>query len=426
MESLKEFNCDLQLHGVYAGGVSNKMLIPVIARQSKLKGIDVLVSADVLHKDWFLHLKENIVEIENGVFSDKNSEAFFIIGTEVEDDKRIHHLIYLPSLESALELRGKVKKFGNLDCSMCGRPRLSLTAEEIAQKADEVGGVVGPAHSFTPYTGLFAHFDSVKTAYGQMSEKIFFIELGLSADTDLADTISENHGYSFLSSSDAHSPWPSRLGREFNRVKMQKPDFKSLKKALKDKDEKLITLNAGLDPREGKYHATACNQCFEQYELDQAARLKFRCQKCSGSIKRGVRDRIKMLADTPSGKHPVFRPKYLHLLPLSEIIMLALKKNNSYSKAVQNTWNLFVQKFGTEINALVDADEKELVEVNREVGKKIIAFRKGWASYIPGGGGKYGEPVIFDSQKEFEENKDLLGKKSGKQEKSGQKTLREF
>ena len=57
---MKEYNADLQMHGIYAGGVSKSMLIPVMAGQARLKGLDILVTADVLHAKWMEHLKENI------------------------------------------------------------------------------------------------------------------------------------------------------------------------------------------------------------------------------------------------------------------------------------------------------------------------------------------------------------------------------
>src|SRR3989344_4208323 len=240
---MKEYNLDLQMHGLYAGGVSKNMTIPVMAEQSKLKGLNVLVTADILHKKWFEHVKKNLEEESNGVYRDLKADCNFIVGGEIEDNKRIHHLFYLPSLESAEELREKFLGKGNLDCILCGRPKLRVTAEEFAQKVDDVGGVFGPAHSFTPYTGIYAFYDSLKNAYGEMHSKLKFIELGLSADTNMADTIKENHSYAFLSSSDAHSPWPNRIGREFNRIKMEKPDFKNLKRAIEERDEKKIVLN---------------------------------------------------------------------------------------------------------------------------------------------------------------------------------------
>ncbi len=421
---MKSYNCDLQLHGKFAAGVSKSMEIPVIAQQSKLKGLDVLVTADIFHKKWFEHVKENIVEETNGVFCDKNNNAHFIIGGEVEDNKRIHHLLYLPDLQSAVQLREKFFAFGNLDCSLCGRPKLRLSAEQIAKKVEEVGGIFGPAHSFTPYTGIYAFFDSAKEAYGQMGEKLLFIELGLSADTFFADKISENHKYVFLSSSDAHSPWPNRIGREFNRIKMNKPDYKSLVLALKNREEKMVELNVGLNPMEGKYHKTACNECFEQYSLEQAKQLNFKCIKCGSQIKRGVRDRIEMLADTKKETHPNFRPPYLHSLPLAEIIQLSTGAKNVNSQLVQSKWKDLVERFETEIKVLVDASIKEITEVDAQTAKKIDSFRKGFVHYIPGGGGKYGIPIICDNEQEFEKVKKELAEKE--KSKKGQKTLQEF
>ena len=424
---MKEYNLDLQMHGRYAGGVSKNMLIPVMAEQTKLKGLDVLVTADILHKKWFEHVKKNLEEESNGVYRDLKGNCNFIVGGEIEDSKRIHHLFYLPSLEAAQELREKFKGKGNLDCILCGRPKLRVTAEEFAQSVSDAGGIFGPAHSFTPYTGIYAFFDSLKDAYGEMHSKLNFIELGLSADTNSADRIKENHSYTFLSSSDAHSPWPHRIGREFNRIKMAKPDFKSLKKAIEQKDEKLITLNVGLNPKEGKYHCTACNSCFSKYSLEQAEQLKWKCLKCTGQIKRGARDRIEILANVEEGTHPSFRPKYVHSLPLAEIIRQAVQTKGINTRAVQSKWKDFIERFGNEIFVLVDATESELNEVDKSIAQKIIAFRKELVLYIPGGGGDYGKPIICSSKEEMEKKKiELKNELAGISDISNQKTLGQF
>ncbi|MCR4369111.1 MAG: endonuclease Q family protein, partial [archaeon] len=258
-------------------------------------------------------------------------------------------------------------------------------------------------------------------------EKLLFVELGLSADTNFADLISQNHNYAFLSSSDAHSPWPNRMGREFNRIKMEKPDFKSLKIALAEREEKMVTLNAGLDPREGKYHCTACNSCFAKYAITQAEALKWKCIKCQGQIKRGVRDRIEMLADTKTGAHPKFRPTYMHLLPLAEIIQCATGAKGVNTITVQSKWRDFVDKFGSEIKVLVDAKEEELREADGVAGEYIIAFRKGLVHYIPGGGGDYGKPIVCLSEEEFAKKGIELKKELAcGSEASDQKTLGQF
>lgn len=427
-EALKEYSCDLHFHGLYAGGVSDKMLIPVIAEQAKAKGLELVCTGDIQHAKWIEHVRESILEEENGVFTDNESNANFIISTEVETNDRVHSLAYFPDFQAAEQFREKIRKFGSLDCTMCGRPKLRLKPEQVAEIAFDLGAIIGPSHAFTPYTGMYAHYDSVEAAYGGQAKKIDFIELGLSADTYFADLIGKNHNYTFLSSSDAHSPWPHRLGREFNRIKLAKPDFKSLKRALHEREERLVTLNAGLDPREGKYHCSACNSCYAKYSPEDSKRMEWRCPKCGGSIKKGVRDRIMELADHKNEIHPSFRPDYVHILPLAEIIQLSLGLANPASEKVQEKWRQFVQALGNEIKVLLEAKPEELFAVDKKIAEYVLAFRNGWVLYVPGGGGNYGKPIICLSEKEFElkkigmkEELGCEGRKSG-----GQKILSEF
>lgn len=313
---MREFNCDLHFHGPYSVGVSKNMVIPVIAEQSKLKGLNVCGTADLLQAKWMKHLKENIIETGNGIFTDRKEQVNFIPQVEVQCNKRIHHLIFLQDFASAENLKKSFEGKAIFDSWGCGRPVIRLSPEEIAEKVKDAGGIMGPAHAFTPYFSVYAHFDSVKEAYGAMGKEIHFIELGLSADTYLADLIPENREFQFLTNSDSHSPWPYRIGREFTKIEMKEPSFKELEKALKQKDEAKIKLNVGLDPREGKYHLTACNACYAKFSMKDAKKFNWRCPECKGSIKRGVKDRVKMLADFESKIHPKFRPPYMHLVPL--------------------------------------------------------------------------------------------------------------
>jgi len=423
---MKEFDSDLHYHGPYSVGVSKNMLIPVIAEQAKLKGLDFLSSADCLNGPWLKHLKENLTEEENGVFKAKNNSINFVLGTEVQCSDRLHHVIFLPDFNSIEEVR---KKFSNhtreLDSVMGGRPRLRLNAEQTAEIILDEKGLIGPAHAFTPYFGVYAYFDSIRKAYGEQGKNISFIELGLSADSFLADKIPENREYLFLSNSDSHSPWPFRLGREFNRIKLKEPSFKELKNALTKKEEKRISLNVGLDPREGKYHRTACQSCYTKYKLNEAIKLKWKCIECGKEIKRGVLERIEMLSDGKNEK-PDFRPEYLHLLPLQEIIQSSVKIKLITSQKIQFSWKKFVERFGSEINVLVDEPVENLIKFDKDIGEKIDCFRKGLVLFEEGGGGNYGKPIICSNEKEFEKKKFELGEKEKKQFKAQQKKLFEF
>jgi uncharacterized protein (TIGR00375 family) len=423
---MKSFDCDLHLHGLYSGGVSNQMTIPTLAEQARLKGLHVLATADALCKEWLEHLKRTLVE-EDGTYYDASGKTAFIIGGEVQDAHRVHHVYFLPSIEAAEELREKLIKHGMLDGKGNGRPVLSLNAETLSEYIFDVGGILGPAHAFTPYFSVYAHFDSLQACYGTTAQKISFIELGLSADSYFADLIADNHNYVFLTCSDAHSPWPHRIGREFTRIRMHKPCFSELRKALEIRGQSRVELNVGLDPREGKYHCTACNRCYERFLPEDAARLRWRCPMCGGTIKKGVRHRILELASFSKEVHPAHRARYQHIIPLAEIIKLTHNIQNINSKEVQAKWFEFIDKFGAEIRVLIDEPIDELAKIDERVAESIHAFRQGFVLYISGGGGRYGEPIICSSAQELERKRaELREKLECNADFRGQRTLGEF
>lgn len=422
---MKEFNCDLHFHSPYAGGVSKNMLMPVLAEQAKLKGLHVIGTSDILHKDWLKHAKENLVE-SNGVYRHKEFDTAFIMQTEIQCQGRVHHIIFFPSIESVEELKRKFEGKGNMDSFGCGRPVIRMPAEEIAEKVSDVNAIIGPAHAFTPYFSIYAHFNNFEELYKSQAENIKFMELGLSADSYFADLIEENHKYVFLSNSDSHSPWPHRIGREFNRIRMKNPDFNSLKKAIEMKQNHEITANIGLDPREGKYHCTACTECFARYSDEDAERIRWKC-RCNGIIKKGVRDRIMELANFKKEIHPEFRPEYLRIIPLAEIIQLAFGIKNVQAKKIQSVWRDFIDQFGSEINVLLDEPIINLSDINNEIAKKVEAFRKGFVLYTPGGGGNYGKPIICNSIEELEKTEiELKNELSCETQIKTQKSLKDF
>ncbi len=116
---------------------------------------------------------------------------------------------------------------------------------------------------------------------------------------------------------------------------------------------------------------------------------KWRCT-CGGTIKKGVRDRIEELSDYSEPAHPDYRPKYLHLLPLAEIIAKALSIT-PLTKTVAAEWDNLIKKFGNEVNILVDAGMDEIKEnTNEKIACAIQMFRDNKVIIHPGGGGKYG------------------------------------
>ncbi|OFV66541.1 MAG: phosphotransferase [Candidatus Syntrophoarchaeum butanivorans] len=370
-------NADLHIHSHYAAASSREMTISRLAREGPKKGINLIGSGDCLHPGWLAEMRA-----ERRIF-----DRLFIPTCEVEDSNRVHHLIILPSLTKAEELREAFAPY-SVDIDTNGRPRVNLSGCEIAEAARDVEALIGPAHAFTPWTSLYACYDSLSECYEDMVDYIAFIELGLSADTSYADMISRHHDLTFLTNSDAHSPWPIRLAREFNRFEMEDTTFDELKMAILRKKGRRPILNVGLPPEEGKYNRTACTRCYRQFDLEEAVKIKWRCE-CGGLIKKGVFDRVRELADLEKPYHPPHRPPYLHLIPLSEIISLAIGHGVN-TKAVRDLWEELVLHFGSEVAVLLDAEPDELEGFDERIVYAISAFRDGRIIVEPGGGGKYG------------------------------------
>ncbi|MPW39387.1 TIGR00375 family protein [Thermococcus sp. 101 C5] len=377
-------DADLHIHSRYSKAVSKLMTFPLLAENAKLKGLGIVGTGDILNPQWEKELLRSAQKVDGGSYEIKGVR--FLLTAEVEDNRRVHHLLIFPSIDAVREMREKLKPYSK-DIETEGRPHVNLSAAEIADLANELDVLIGPAHSFTPWTALYKEYNSLKEAYGDA--KVHFLELGLSADSEMADRIKAHHKLTYLSNSDAHSPMPHRLGREFNRFEIEDATFDEVKKAILKRGGRKIVLNAGLDPRLGKYHLTACSKCYTKYRLEDAKRLNWRCEVCGGVIKKGVHDRILELADT--NERPEDRPPYLHLAPLAEIIAMVLNKGVE-TKAVKSVWERLLREFGSEISVLVDVPIRSIAKlVGDDIAKAIWAFRNEKLIVIPGGGGKYGE-----------------------------------
>jgi len=381
---IMDVNADLHIHSKYSMATSNKMDMPTIAREAAKKGVHLVGTGDCLHAGWMESIKK-LPEFD-GIFSLDNTS--FVLTVEVEDVRRVHHLLIIPSVSKAEELRERFADHSR-DIDTNGRPAVRLSGTEIAEYARDAGALIGPCHAFTPWTAMYAYHNSLSDCYSDLSDYISFVELGLSADTSYADRISELHRLTFLTNSDAHSPWPNKLAREFNRFEMPEITFDNLESAILRKNGCKPVLNVGMFPEEGKYNESACIRCFKHYALPDCLAKKWRC-RCGGRIKKGVHDRVNELADLAAPDHPDHRPRYLHLIPLAEIIAMAIGHSSPQTKAVQAAWNTLVKGPGSEIAVLVDGDLSGMGGVDVRIVNAIRAFRSGEVIIHPGGGGRYG------------------------------------
>ena len=375
-------NADFHIHSCFSMASSKDMLIKNIAPKSKLKGLQLLGTGDAFHPGWLDSIEESTTPVGDGIYAFEDMN--FVLTTEVEGKHKIHHVIIIPNIEIARELSVRLpSKNKNSD----GRPKTQLGGAELLELVKEYDCLIGPAHAFTPWTGMYKSHDSIYDCY---EKKPDFVELGLSADTFIADTVSELKDFPFLTNSDAHSPWPHRLGREFNQIELKDISFSSIKHAIKHKD---IKANYGLLPNLGKYHMTACTKCFKLVDPVVAKENRMKCS-CGGKIKKGVDFRISEIADLIEPKHPDFRPQYVHLMPLAELISTVFDKGVT-TKTVQAKWQKLIDNFKTEIDVLINVSIDDISKINPNIAPAIEAFRNGTIEVVPGGGGKYGE-ILFE------------------------------
>lgn len=377
-------NADLHIHSRYSIAVSHTLTLEALESCCLKKGISVLGSGDALHPQWRRECLE---------FVEEGSEVLLVPTAEVEGADRVHHLIVMESFESFDALADALSKAG-MNIARAGRPHVAMCGEELAHRVHELGGLIGPAHAFTPWTSLYAIHDSLSSCYG--TSQADFLELGLSADSSYGARIAELQRIPFLSNSDAHSACPHALGREWNVLEITTFDAEGVIVAIKNGR---IRENAGLYPELGKYNRTACSRCYRQFEIEEAAGLHWRCPDDGGRIKRGVADRVKALETHISGT----RPPYRHVIPLIDAVSISLgctSRNGARAKRLY--WRL-LETLGTEIEILTQVSVPEIAEVHDGVGEAIAALREGRIIIEPGGGGRFGR-LYLEKSKDYTSN----------------------
>ena len=432
------FNADLHIHSPHSIAVSKSLNLDTMLETCKKKGLNALGTGDILQPEWFKYMKNNLEKQNDGSFLYK--DLFFILQTEIEDIESIHHVVLFPDFKSVKEIQNKLGPYSkNILGKWGGRPRVNLSPPALVDIISDSGGIIGPAHAFTPFKAIFRQgkFESLEDCYEGATKKVSFIELGLSANTDLADRLKALEDVSFLSNSDAHSQDPRSLGREFNRFDIDNPSFDEIVLALERKNGRRITLNVGLHPKLGKYYNMFCNKCrrrilfkiakkqasavFNQYSildnfviyysndpissrlnyLEQVSKNKINCPACKEEfnknykVKLGVSERIEKISTYSEPKHPDHRPLYINAIPLVDIIRSVKVIKSATSKTVSNEYNKIIQELGTEFEILIDIPIQVIERYDQTIGTVIKALRNNEIEYTPGGGGTYGQ-INFD------------------------------
>lgn len=376
---LQEFIADLHIHIGYVGGKAVKipsspdLTLENILERSLKEGINLIGIVDggslLVRQQLRQWQREERLLPQKGGGLNWADRVVIIPAAEIAAGKGEHYLAYFASLE-------------HLECFIrCWEEEKScdqVSAEQALQLVLKAEGWLVPAHIFTPHKSLLGNAaSSLREVFSRESlPAVYSVELGLSADTFMADRISELASRSFFTNSDAHSL--TRLGREFNVLLLAAASFSELQKAAKGEDGRQIKANFGLNPILGKYYRSFCRDCGTLASAPPPVRI---CPLCGSTrLDTGVRDRLELLADRDFPVHPANRPPYRYLVPLDFFPGLG-----------KVTRQRLLAEFGSERRVLLEAD---LAEVQRVAGDRLAemlaAYRQDKLLLAPGGGGRFG------------------------------------
>ncbi len=322
-------------------------------------------------------------ELKDGGIIYKN-KVCILLGSEVETSEKgrngksgsAHNVCFFPFLKDikafSKEMSTHIK---NITLST---QRSNLSGYDLIDIVEKYNGILIPAHIFTPHKSYYGNCtDRLKSIFKEKYDKIFAVELGLSSDTFLADTISELENKTFVTNSDAHSL--PKIAREYNKMQVEDISFKEVVKALKREDGRKVLANYGLDPKLGKYHRTYCDNCNCSIETKEPVEI---CPKCgSDKVTFGVFDRIELIKDKKESKSPAHRPPYIYQIPLNFIPGLG-------NKTIEKLLN----HFDTEMNILHKLSKDDIESlVGEKIANNIVKARSGKMQVQSGGGGVYGK-----------------------------------
>ena len=322
-------------------------------------------------------------EIKDGgiIYKDK---VCILLGSEVETSEvgrnghkgAAHNVCFFPHLK---DIKGFSQEMSHhIKNITLSTQRSDLSGYELIDIVEKYNGILIPAHIFTPHKSYYGNCtDRLENIFKEKLNKIFAVELGLSADTFLAETISELERMTFVTNSDAHSL--PKIAREYNKIQVEDISFKEIVMALKNEGGRKILANYGLDPKLGKYHRTYCDNCESVIETKHPVEV---CPKCgSDKVTFGVFDRIELIKDKETTKSPENRPPYIYQVPLGFIPGVGPRYITKLLDA-----------FGTEMNILhkLSKDDIEAV-VGEKIANKIVDARDGNVKIESGGGGVYGK-----------------------------------
>jgi DNA helicase-2/ATP-dependent DNA helicase PcrA len=308
--------------------------------------------------------------------------------------RKVHHLLYAPSLDAVDEITRRLLRVGNLASD--GRPILGLDSRDLLEITLSAGDgcYLVPAHVWTPWfavLGSQSGFDRVADCYADLAPHIVAIETGLSSDPEMNWRVSSLDSYRLVSNSDAHSP--PMLGREATAFTCA-ADYFSIYRALRTGDGFGGTIE--FFPEEGKYHLDGHRACGVRTTPSQTRSDGLKCPVCGKTPTIGVQHRVDTLADRPEGYRLDGAAGFTSLVPLPEILG-EITGVGPKSKSVAAAVGALVERFGPELSILGDVPLDDLAAgAPSIVAEAIGRLRRGDVRRDAGYDGVYGTIRLFE------------------------------
>ncbi len=394
---------DLHIHSRFSRACSKQTDIPNLEKYAKLKGLGLLGTGDFQHPKWGPEIKQELTEISGtGVYQTKTGFPFIhqteisLVYTDAGKGRRVHHVVLAPSREVVDQITEALSKKGRIDYD--GRPIFNISSADFVSMLRAISEDIEviPAHAWTPWFGVFGDksgYDSLKDCFHDQTKHVHAIETGISSDPAMNRRLSQLDSINIISSSDMHSFWPWRIGREATVFDVKELTYNNILKAIRTGEGLAGTIE--FFPEEGKYHYDGHRLCGVVMSPAEANKVNKICPVCKKELTIGVAHRVEELADRAEGeKVPNLKP-FHRIIPLSELISAAIGSPVA-SKYTFKAYYDIVGKFGNEFTVLLDATEEELAKAaDAKIVEFIMRNRKQEIKWHPGYDGEYGHP-IFD------------------------------
>lgn len=435
---MNRYVADLHIHSHYSRATSKDLDLEHLAQWAQIKGVQVVATGDIAHPGWLAELQEKLEPAEDGLFRLKGevveavqakvpaacqAEVRFLLGGEIsniykrhDQVRKVHNLCFFPSFAAVERFQARLERIGNIRAD--GRPILGLDSRdllEITLETDPRGYFI-PAHIWTPWFAMFGSksgFDTVEACFGDLTDQIFAVETGLSADPPMCWRVSDLDRYTLVSNSDAHSP--PKLAREACLFYTEW-SYDALFGALKsgDPDRYLGTLE--FFPEEGKYHFDGHRKCGVRWHPQTSIAHGDRCPVCGKEVTIGVMHRVEELADRPEGDKPARTHPYRNLIPLPEILA-EVEGAGAGSKRVQGVYFELLSTLGNELHILLDAPLEQIAKRHTPLlAEAVRRMRVGEVQIAGGYDGEYGVIQIFGAGEKAGLTAPQLGLFAGEQQ----------